>query len=93
MPLYDSVPLIAVGPWAAQTMDNLDATLSEHKSWLLKINPVYELLSERLTKLIEARHVLHETAVFFHHMHVLCDSFAAFLKQLVYSHIRIVKNR
>ena len=93
LPLYDSALLIAVSPWAAQTMDDLDATLSKHKSWLLKINPVYELLSECLTKLIEAHHVLHETAVFFHCMHVLCNSFAAFLKQLVYSHIRIVKNR
>ena len=47
--LCDSTPLITIGPWAAQTMDDLDATLSEHKSWLLKINPIYKLLSECLT--------------------------------------------
>ena len=91
--LYNSTPLIAVDPQAAQIMDDHDATLSEHKLWLLKINQVYKLLSEHLTELIKAHHILCETAVLFHCVHVLCDSFAAFLKQLVYSHIRIVKNR
>jgi V-type H+-transporting ATPase subunit a len=64
-PLYDSAPLIAVGPRAAQTMDDLDVTLSEHESRLLEMNSAYEVLSGRLAELIEARHVLRETAVFF----------------------------
>jgi V-type H+-transporting ATPase subunit a len=64
-PLYDSAPLIAVGPRAAQTIDDLDVTLSEHESRLLEMNDAYEVLSGRLAELIEARHVLRETAVFF----------------------------
>ncbi len=64
-PLYDSAPLIAVGPRAAQTIDDLDVTLSEHESRLLEMNSAYEVLSGRLAELIEARHVLRETAVFF----------------------------
>jgi V-type H+-transporting ATPase subunit a len=64
-PLYDSAPLIAVGPGAAQTMDDLDVTLSGHESRLLEMNSGYEMLSGRLAELIEARHVLRETAVFF----------------------------
>ncbi|KAI9455518.1 ATPase V0/A0 complex subunit [Russula earlei] len=64
-PLYDSAPLIAVGPRAAQTMDDLDVTLSEHESRLLEMNSAFEVLSERRAELIEARHVLRETAVFF----------------------------
>ena len=64
-PLYDSAPLIAVGPRAAQTIDDLHKTLNEHESRLLEMNSAYELLSERLAELIEARHVLRETAVFF----------------------------
>ncbi|KAI0303301.1 ATPase V0/A0 complex subunit [Multifurca ochricompacta] len=64
-PLYDSAPLIAVGPGAAQTMDNIDVKLSEHESRLLDMNDSYEVLSARLAELTEARHVLRETAVFF----------------------------
>ncbi|KAH8978706.1 ATPase V0/A0 complex subunit [Lactarius akahatsu] len=64
-PLYDSAPLIAVGPRAAQTIDDLDVTLSEHESRTLEMNSAYEVLSGRLAELIEARHVLRETAVFF----------------------------
>jgi V-type H+-transporting ATPase subunit a len=64
-PLYDSAPLIAVGPRVAQTIDDLDVTLSEHESRLLEMNDAYEVLSGRLAELIEARHVLRETAVFF----------------------------
>ena len=64
-PLYDSAPLIAVGPRAAQTIDDLDVTLSEHESRLLEMNDGYEVLSARLAELLEARHVLRETAVFF----------------------------
>ncbi|KAA1477079.1 ATPase V0/A0 complex subunit [Dentipellis sp. KUC8613] len=64
-PLYDSAPLITVGPRAAQTMDDLDVTLSEHESRLAQMNESYELLSSRLRELVEARHVLRETAVFF----------------------------
>ena len=71
-PLYDSAPLIAVGPRAAQTMDDLDVKLSEHESRLLEMNTAYESLSERLAELIEARHVLRETSVFFRRVRVLC---------------------
>jgi V-type H+-transporting ATPase subunit a len=71
-PLYDSAPLIAVGPRAAQTIDDLDVTLNEHESRLLEMNSAYELLSERLAELIEARHVLRETAVFFRRVGASC---------------------
>ncbi len=64
-PLYDSAPLITVGPRAAQTLDELDVTLSEHESRLIKMNDSYRTLSTRTKELIEARHVLRETAVFF----------------------------
>ena len=70
-PLYDSAPLIAVGPRAAQTMDDLDVKLSEHESRLLEMNTAYESLSERLAELIEARHVLRETSVFFRRVRIL----------------------
>jgi len=84
-PLYDSAPLIAVGPRAAQTMDDLDVTLSEHESRLLEMNSAYEVLSERLAELIEARHVLRETAVFFNRVRVFCGRCAAFSDQSFYS--------
>ncbi|PBK62850.1 V0/A0 complex, 116-kDa subunit of ATPase [Armillaria solidipes] len=64
-PLYDSAPLITVGPRAAQTLDELDVTLSEHESRLIKMNDSYRTLSTRTKELVEARHVLRETAVFF----------------------------
>jgi V-type H+-transporting ATPase subunit a len=64
-PLYDSAPLITVGPRAAQTIDQLDVTLAEHESRLVQMNESYKTLSERTKELIEARHVLRETAVFF----------------------------
>jgi V-type H+-transporting ATPase subunit a len=64
-PLYDSAPLITVGPRAAQTIDDLDVTLAEHESRLTKMNDSYQTLSDRTKELVEARHVLRETAVFF----------------------------
>ena len=64
-PLYDSAPLLTVGPRAAQTMDELDVKLSEHEKRLNQMNDSYQLLNDRLTELIEAQHVLRETAVFF----------------------------
>ncbi|KDR81953.1 hypothetical protein GALMADRAFT_240296 [Galerina marginata CBS 339.88] len=64
-PLYESAPLITVGPRAAQTIDELDTTLAEHEERLAKMNDSYEKLSDRTKELIEARHVLRETAVFF----------------------------
>jgi V-type H+-transporting ATPase subunit a len=64
-PLYDSAPLITVGPRAAQTIDELDTTLAEHEQRLIKMNESYLTFSERTKELIEARHVLRETAVFF----------------------------
>ena len=70
-PLYDSAPLITVGPRAAQTIDDLDVTLAEHESRLLQMNSGYQNLSERTKELVEARHVLRETAVFFDKVHGL----------------------
>jgi len=64
-PLYDSAPLLTVGPRAAQTIDELEVKLAEHESRLNQMNDSYQLLSERTKELIEARHVLRETAVFF----------------------------
>jgi V-type H+-transporting ATPase subunit a len=63
--LYDSAPLITVGPRAAQTVDELDVTLAEHEARLVQMNQSYQTLSERTKELQEARHVLRETAVFF----------------------------
>ena len=71
-PLYDSAPLITVGPRAAQTMDDLDVMLSEHETRLTQMNESYEVLSTRLKELVEARHVLRETAVFFERVRPLC---------------------
>lgn len=71
-PLYDSAPLITVGPRAAQTIDELDVTLAEHESRLMKMNDSYQTLSERTKELIEARHVLRETAVFFDKVRIIC---------------------
>ena len=64
-PLYDSVPLVTVGPRAAQTIDELDTKLAEHETRLIDMNNNYQVLSQRLKELVEARHVLRETAVFF----------------------------
>ena len=64
-PLYESSTLSTVGPRAAQAIDELDLTLSEHESRLLQMNDSYEVLSRRSKELVEARHVLRETAVFF----------------------------
>lgn len=64
-PLYDSAPLITVGPRAAQTIDDLDVKLEEHEKRLIKMNDSYHLLGVRARELIEAKHVLRETAVFF----------------------------
>ncbi|KAG0706523.1 V-type ATPase, V0 complex, 116kDa subunit family [Suillus ampliporus] len=64
-PLYDSAPLVTVGPSAAHNIDELDVTLSEHETRLVQMNESYKTLSERTRELVEARHVLRETAVFF----------------------------
>ena len=64
-PLYDSAPLITVGPSAAHTIDELEVTLAGHETRLLQMNDSYKTLSERTRELVEARHVLRETAVFF----------------------------
>ena len=64
-PLYDSAPLITVGPRAAQTIDELDVKLAEHEARLTQMNESYQVLSDRMKELVEARHVLRETAVFF----------------------------
>ena len=66
-PLYeqDMGSLITVGPRGPLAMDELDTKLAAHESRLLQMNESYETLSERLRELVEARHVLRETAVFF----------------------------
>jgi len=63
--LYECAPLVTVGPRAAHTMDELDTTLAEHEERLTTMNESYQTLGERTRELIEARHVLRETAVFF----------------------------
>ena len=64
-PLYDCVPLLTVGPRAAQTLDELDTKLTEHEARLIRMNESFQVLSDRTRELVEARHVLRETAVFF----------------------------
>jgi hypothetical protein len=63
--LGDSAPLASVGPRASQTRDELDVVLAEHESRLSQMNDSYATLSARQRELVEARHVLRETAVFF----------------------------
>lgn len=63
--LGDSAPLATVGPRASQTRDELDVILAEHESRLSQMNESYTTLSGRQRELVEARHVLRETAVFF----------------------------
>ena len=64
-PLFDSAPLTIVGPRVQQIRDELDVKLSEHETRVLQMNESYETLSARQRELIEARHVLRETSVFF----------------------------
>lgn len=64
-PLYDTAPLVTVGPGAAHNIDGLDVTLAEYETRLSQMNESYKLLSERTKELIEARYVLRETAGFF----------------------------
>lgn len=68
-PLYDSVPLVTVGPRVAQTIDELDVKLANHEHRLIQMNESYQIMSERTRELVEARHVLRETAVFFDRAH------------------------
>ncbi|KAG9073831.1 H(+)-transporting V0 sector ATPase subunit a, partial [Ceratobasidium sp. UAMH 11750] len=63
--LGDSAPLATVGPRASQTRDEIDVVLAEHESRLSQMNESYLTLSARQRELVEARHVLRETAVFF----------------------------
>jgi V-type H+-transporting ATPase subunit a len=74
-PLHESAPLVTVGPRAAQTIDELDTTLAEHELRLATMNESYQTLSERTKELIEARHVLRETAVFFNQVRVFFSVF------------------
>ena len=69
-PLYDSSPLITVGPRAAQTIDDLDRTLDVHEKKLQDLNQNYQSLSARERELIEAKHVLRGTAAFFDNVRV-----------------------
>lgn len=78
-PLYECAPLVTVGPRAAQTIDELDTTLAEHELRLATMNESYQTLSERTKELIEARHVLRETAVFFNQVRVFFKCFVGWL--------------
>ena len=82
-PLYDSAPLMTVGPRAAQTIDELDVKLAEHEARLVQMNDSYQLLSERLRELVEARHVLRETAVFFERVRAVVVSHPCIHSSLV----------
>jgi V-type H+-transporting ATPase subunit a len=64
-PIWDSAPLVKVGPRVQQTMDELDVKLAEHEKRLNQMNESYKTLSERLKEAVEAKHVLRETAAFF----------------------------
>lgn len=64
-PLYDSVPLVTVGPRVAQTIDELEVKLADHEQRVIQMNQSYQTMSERTRELVEARYVLRETAVFF----------------------------
>ncbi|TCD63275.1 H(+)-transporting V0 sector ATPase subunit a [Steccherinum ochraceum] len=64
-PLYDTAPLVTVGPRGAQTIDELDVKLAEHEGRMIQMNESYQMLCDRTMELMEARHVLRETAVFF----------------------------
>jgi len=63
--LYECAPLVTVGPRAAHTMDEFDTTLEAHEVRLNNMNETYQTFGERTKELIEARHVLRETAIFF----------------------------
>jgi V-type H+-transporting ATPase subunit a len=71
-PLFDSVPLTITGPRVQQIRDELDVKLSEHETRVLQMNESYETLSARRRELIEARHVLRETSVFFDRVCAAC---------------------
>lgn len=68
-PLSESAPLITVGPRSAQIMDELDVILAAHEQRLNQMNESYRKLNETNKELIEARHVLRETDVFFDKVH------------------------
>lgn len=74
-PLYeqDMGSLITVGPRGPLAIDELDTKLAAHEARLLQMNESYETLSERSRELIEARHVLRETAVFFQQVCVVLN--------------------
>lgn len=61
----ESVPLVTVGPGLPQAMDSLEANLKEREQRMIQMNESYQTLSDRTRELIEARHVLRETATFF----------------------------
>lgn len=75
--LFDSDLLVTVGPRAAQTIDDLDTTLAGNEERLIKMNESYQTFSERTRELIEARHVLRETAIFFDRVCSSSDSLGA----------------
>ena len=74
-PLFESAHLTIVGPRVQQIRDELDVKLSEHEARVLQMNESYETLCTRRRELIEARHVLRETSVFFDRV---CASYFCF---------------
>ena len=90
-PVYDSAPLLTVGPRAAQTMDELDTKLKEHEARLIQMNDSYQLLSERTKELVEARHVLRETAVFFERVRLHCKAKCLHTHTRVGCHCRVYR--
>lgn len=64
-PLYECPSLITVGSRASQTVDELDTTLAQYESKLIKLKESYAIFSERTRESTEARNVLRKTAVFF----------------------------
>ena len=63
--LWDSPPVVTVGPRVTQAIDELEVKLAEHEDRVNQMNDSYKTLSERTREMEEAKHVLLETDVFF----------------------------
>ncbi|KAH8813650.1 H+-ATPase subunit [Flagelloscypha sp. PMI_526] len=66
----DESPLfLATGMGAPRRLDELEAALAEHDQRLAQINQTFQQLGNNARELLEAQHVLRETAVFFDVFH------------------------
>lgn len=90
-PLYDSVSLITVGPYAAQTIDDLDKTLEVHEKKLQELNQSYHSLSVQEREIIETKHVLRETAAFFDKVRAFIIENYSFCLTIMFSGSRTTK--